>query len=195
MPTRGTFFVAPRAPHCHLSLSCWMRWKRKEEGEEKERREGEGTACSVGDGTHLLGQVQLPAAVSLGPPKCVHCHLLSMRLTACQNKKPDRKSRKEYLEGRALLKSLEPSTDCSQLWTRQTITIWQSTHYNLWHWLKWRKITSSFFLKTIQKNNMNYTISKAVSSFLPLFTSLPTVPLIGRMLHGKSYSVASSVES
>lgn len=149
MPTWGTFYATPRAPHCHLSLSCWMRWQRKEEGEEKERREGEGTACSVGEGTHLLGQVQLPAAVSLGPPKCVHCHLLSMRLTACQNKKPDRRSQKEYLEDRVLAAEITGALNwlqsASQLWTRRTITIWQSTHYNLWRWLKWHKIPSSFF--------------------------------------------------
>jgi len=37
--------------------------------------------------THLLVQVQLQAAVFLLTPKCVHCRLPSMRLTACQNRK------------------------------------------------------------------------------------------------------------
>lgn len=123
MPTRGTFYVAPVAPHHHLSFPCWMRWERKEEGEEKERREGAGTACSVGEGTHLLEQVQLPAAVSLGPPKCVHCHLLSMRLTACQNKKPDRKSQKEYLEGRVLAAEIAGALNWLQSAVDKTIAI------------------------------------------------------------------------
>lgn len=41
--------------------------------------------------THLLVQGQLQAAVFLVTPKCVHCHLLSMRLTACQNRKSVKK--------------------------------------------------------------------------------------------------------
>ena len=45
------------------------------------------TAFHVRKDTHLLVQVQLQAAVFLLTPKCVHCHLLSMRLTACQNRK------------------------------------------------------------------------------------------------------------
>lgn len=83
-----------------ISLLDKMRKEGRRGGERKEGRSRNSMLC--GGGTHLLGQVQLPAAVSLGPPKCVHCHLLSMRLTACQNKKPDRKSQKEYLEGRVL---------------------------------------------------------------------------------------------
>lgn len=87
--------------HYHLPVSCRMRWKR-EAGERRGREEGGEDNTALWEGTHLSGQVQLPAAVFHGPPKCVHCHLLSMRLTACQNEKPTEKDRKSTSEGRAL---------------------------------------------------------------------------------------------
>lgn len=104
-----------------ISLLDEMRTEGRRGGERKEGRSGKSMLW--GEGTHLLGQVQLPAAVSLGPPKCVHCHLLSMRLTACQNKKPDRKSQKEYLEGRVLAAEIAGALNWLQSAVDKTIAI------------------------------------------------------------------------
>lgn len=80
--------------------------------------------CLFEKKTYLLVQVQRQAAVFLVTPKCVHCHLLSMRLTACQKRKPVIKRAPWRANAKFAVKEIRGALGSWQELTKITILTW-----------------------------------------------------------------------